>query len=151
MQFYIIFLLQNGKEIEGKRLDIVNLISSRSKDRLSVYVKNFPKEFTNEELSKLFSKYGDVSSAVIALDDFGNSRGFGFVTFCNSLNAAKAIKELKESKISFPGMLPLFADFPAKKEDRTTKEKAVVSPMDDNVCFIAVLMDPELIGVGFII
>ncbi len=46
----------------------------------SIYVGNLPWNASEEEVSKLFSQYGEVISAKIIMDrETGRSRGFGFV------------------------------------------------------------------------
>ena len=47
---------------------------------VSIYVGNLPWNVSEEEVSKLFSDYGEVLSVKIILDrETGRSRGFGFV------------------------------------------------------------------------
>jgi polyadenylate-binding protein len=60
----------------------------------NIYVKNIPHEVTEDEFRELFEKYGDVTSASLARDDTGKSRGFGFVNYVNHENAATAVEEL---------------------------------------------------------
>lgn len=60
----------------------------------NIYVKNIPTEATDEEFRDLFEKFGDVTSASLARDDAGKSRGFGFVNFINHEHASTAVDEL---------------------------------------------------------
>lgn len=60
----------------------------------NIYVKNIPTEATDEEFRELFEKFGDVTSASLARDDQGKSRGFGFVNFINHEHASAAVDEL---------------------------------------------------------
>ncbi|KAH8811962.1 hypothetical protein F5884DRAFT_783965 [Xylogone sp. PMI_703] len=60
----------------------------------NVYVKNIPTDVNDDEFRELFEKYGEVTSASLARDDGGKSRGFGFVNFINHEHAAKAVEEL---------------------------------------------------------
>jgi len=60
----------------------------------NIYVKNIPAETTDEQFRELFEKYGDVTSASLARDENGKSRGFGFVNFVNHEHAATAVDEL---------------------------------------------------------
>lgn len=60
----------------------------------NVYVKNIPTDVNDDEFRELFEKYGEVTSASLARDDSGKSRGFGFVNFVNHDHAAKAVDEL---------------------------------------------------------
>ena len=47
----------------------------------NVFVKNFADLLDENEFSEIFSKFGDITSAVIMRDIDGKSRGFGFVAF----------------------------------------------------------------------
>lgn len=60
----------------------------------NIYVKNIPAEATDEEFRELFEKFGDVTSASLARDESGKSRGFGFVNFINHEHASTAVDEL---------------------------------------------------------
>lgn len=56
---------------------------------------------TNEEgLTEAFERYGNVVEAKVITDrDTGRSRGFGFVTFENAGDAAKAMQELDGAEL----------------------------------------------------
>lgn len=60
----------------------------------NIYVKNIHTDVTDEEFRELFEKYGDVTSASLAREENGKSRGFGFVNFINHEHAATAVEEL---------------------------------------------------------
>ena len=65
-----------------------------------LYVGSLSYNVTQDELEKMFSEYGSVSSAVIISDKFtGQSKGFGFVEMENSSEADKAISELDGKSI----------------------------------------------------
>lgn len=67
---------------------------------MDIYVSNLSPFLGKEDLSNLFSKYGVVSSANVIIDKFTNrSRGFGFVTMPNDVEAEKAIKEVNGSLV----------------------------------------------------
>ena len=62
---------------------------------MNIYVSNLGFGVQNEDLKKLFTPYGDVSSVNVIMDKVTNrSRGFGFVDMPNSEAAETAIKEL---------------------------------------------------------
>ncbi len=105
-----------GKEINGKVIDLTVLIPSRNK--CCIYVKNFPRDFTEIDLKKFFSKFGEITGVVITRDLNGASKGFGFITFGNFQEANDAIKQTNEQQYTFPGCPPLFASLPVKKEER---------------------------------
>jgi polyadenylate-binding protein len=81
----------------------------------NIYVKNIPTEVTDEEFRELFEKYGDVTSASLARDEAGKSRGFGFVNFVNHTHAATAVEELNGKE--FKGQ-DLYVGRAQKKHER---------------------------------
>ena len=63
-----------------------------------IYVGNLPFTATNESLSEVFSRFGDVSSSKIIMDrDTGRSKGFGFVEMNDGEAADSAISQLNGS------------------------------------------------------
>lgn len=106
----------NKKEFNGKIIEITVLIPSKNK--CCIYVKNFPRDFSEEELKKFFSKFGEITNVTISRDFNGSSKGFGFITYTNFQEANNAIKLTNEEHFTFPGCSPLFASLPIKKEDR---------------------------------
>ncbi|UCG28280.1 MAG: RNA-binding protein [Bacteroidales bacterium] len=62
---------------------------------MNIYVGNLDFKVNENDLEEIFEEYGTVSSAKIITDKLsGRSRGFGFVTMENQVEASKAIKEL---------------------------------------------------------
>ncbi|MGQ0848178.1 MAG: RNA recognition motif domain-containing protein [Actinomycetota bacterium] len=67
---------------------------------MNIYVGNLPFSTTSESLSTLFSRFGTVGSANVAVDrETGRSRGFGFVEMEDESEAKKAIEELDGTDI----------------------------------------------------
>lgn len=64
----------------------------------NIYTKNFPLEWTKEDLEKKFGEFGNVTSLYLATDEAGNSKGFAFVNFENHEDAAKAVEALNNSE-----------------------------------------------------
>lgn len=60
----------------------------------NIYIKNVASDASDDEFRELFEKYGDITSASLARDQEGKSRGFGFVNFTTHESAAKAVEEL---------------------------------------------------------
>ena len=57
---------------------------------MNIYVSNLGYDFREQDLNKLFSEFGEVTSAKVIIDKFTNkSKGFAFVEM-----PATAIKEL---------------------------------------------------------
>ncbi|GFO34381.1 polyadenylate-binding protein [Plakobranchus ocellatus] len=57
-------------------------------------VKNLEESITDEKLESLFSVYGHVVSAKVISNEFGASKGFGFVIMAEAQDAVRAIKNL---------------------------------------------------------
>ena len=66
---------------------------------MNIYVGNLPFSTTSETLNTLFSRFGTVGSASVAVDrDTGRSRGFGFVEM-DSDDEARKPRDLDGSDI----------------------------------------------------
>jgi RNA recognition motif-containing protein len=65
---------------------------------VNIYVGNLPFSVNNEELTSMFSKFGQVTTARVVQDQHsGRSKGFGFVEMESPEEAKKAIEELDNS------------------------------------------------------
>jgi RNA recognition motif-containing protein len=70
------------------------------KSVMNIYVSNLSFNTQDEDLKKLFTPYGEVSSAKVINDKItGQSKGFGFVEMANDEAAKKAIEELNNGTI----------------------------------------------------
>lgn len=66
-----------------------------------LFVGNIEWGVSEDDLNKLFAKYGSVEETVIVKDKFSNRpKGFGFVTFEKDEDADKAIAELNEYELN---------------------------------------------------
>jgi len=67
----------------------------------NLYVGDLDPTITSEQLEKLFSEAGKVSSAKVIIDRLtGQSKGFGFVEMSNQKEAQKAIKLLNKKEVN---------------------------------------------------
>jgi RNA recognition motif-containing protein len=67
---------------------------------MNMYISNLSFQTTDEDLRKLFTQYGTVSSAKVITDrETGRSRGFGFVEMESSKEANEAMKNLNNKDI----------------------------------------------------
>lgn len=114
----------NGMLLNEKKVFVGHHIPK--KDRMSkfeemkanftnIYVKNIELETTDDEFRQLFEKYGDITSASLAHDNEGKSRGFGFVNYVHHEDASKAVDELNDS--DFKGQ-KLYVGRAQKKHER---------------------------------
>lgn len=67
---------------------------------MNIYVGNLSWTMTDDDLSNLFTQYGNVSSAKILKDKMnGRSKGFGFVEMEDEEAAKTAISNLNETEV----------------------------------------------------
>lgn len=68
---------------------------------MDIYISNLNYQIEEDELRSLFSQFGTVEKVVIKTDKVtGQSRGFGFVTMANNIEAENAISTLDGEEIS---------------------------------------------------
>jgi len=62
---------------------------------MKLIVLNLPRNFSENDLAKLFKTYGNIRACTLVMDaQKGTSKGFGFVEMALAHEAATAIKEL---------------------------------------------------------
>uniref|UniRef100_A0A6B2L1L4 Polyadenylate-binding protein n=1 Tax=Arcella intermedia TaxID=1963864 RepID=A0A6B2L1L4_9EUKA len=117
------------KEIKGKRIWCG--IAQKKSERLRelekrkgthLYLKNFDDDLTEEKLRQYFTRasFGEIKSAKIMLDDLGNSRGFGFISFTTPQGTANALREMNGRPL--PGShKPLYVAYHEPKAIRQKK------------------------------
>jgi cold-inducible RNA-binding protein len=65
-----------------------------------LYVGNLPYAVNDASLSEMFAEFGEISESKVIADKFsGRSKGFGFVTFANEADAAKAVEAMNGKEI----------------------------------------------------
>uniref|UniRef100_A0A7N0UUP2 Polyadenylate-binding protein n=1 Tax=Kalanchoe fedtschenkoi TaxID=63787 RepID=A0A7N0UUP2_KALFE len=60
----------------------------------NIFIKNLDKSIDHKALLDTFSSFGNVLSCKVALDSFGQSKGYGFVQFDSVVSAETAINKL---------------------------------------------------------
>lgn len=61
---------------------------------------NLPRDFTENELAKLFKNHGNIKSCTLVMDENkGISKGFGFVEMALEHEGIEAIKQLHGSTL----------------------------------------------------
>jgi polyadenylate-binding protein len=99
----------NGMLLNDKKVYVGHHISRKERQSkldemkaqfTNLYVKNIDPEMPQEDFEKLFTQFGNVTSALISVDEEGKSKGFGFVNYENHEEAQKAVDELHDSEIN---------------------------------------------------
>ncbi len=127
------------------------MVPTKSKDnhRNNLYVKNIPSDFTDDDLKKLFAKYGQITSAIVSKDDKGQCKGFGFVCFANESEADLAYKDMNENSFSFPNLSPIYVNYTMKKQERKIPNETLERFHYQNtkfVAFHALDFDPDIVN-----
>ena len=67
---------------------------------MNIYAGNLNYSLSEEDLEKVFSEYGEVTSVKIIRDKYTDqSKGFGFIEMADDAAAQKAIDELNGSEV----------------------------------------------------
>lgn len=114
-------------QTKAERASSLARTTKREPIQSNLYIKNLEEGVTKDVLEKHFAKFGTITSATIALDQNGQSRGFGFVNFTTAEAAQKAIQDASNHAI--PGFSkPLFVGLfepKALRSPRIAAQKAM--------------------------
>ncbi len=67
---------------------------------IKIYIGGLPYQSDENQLTQMFSTYGEVTSAKVITDrDTGRSKGFGFVEMSDNEAGKRAIAELHEADL----------------------------------------------------
>lgn len=111
----------DGKVIAGEKVSVAPFKSKSERNEggkatfTNLYIKNLPDEFKQEDLEKMFAKFGKITSSTLQVDDEGKSRGFGFVSYEKPEQAQEAIAALHDTDM---GEKKLYVSRAQKKEER---------------------------------
>jgi len=111
----------DGKLITGEKVEVSAFKSRKERGGnkfrfTNVYVKNLPTEWSRETLEAEFTaKGGPLTSSMLAVDEEGKSKGFGFINFKNPEDAAQAVDSMNGLEI---GDKKLYVVRAQKKEER---------------------------------
>lgn len=118
----------NGMLINDKQVYVGTFVRHQERNRAkglpkftNVYVKNLSESTTDENLKKVFEKFGTITSAVVMKDANGKSRCFGFVNFESFDSAAAAVEHLNGSSLDDK---VLYVGRAEKKAEREAELKA---------------------------
>merc|ERR1711863_61730 len=87
-----------GRFVPRKEREIE--LGEKAKRFTNVYVKNFNEAMTEEDLSKMFEKFGKITSLkLMKSDEDEKNKGFGFVSFEDAETAEAACAELNGTEV----------------------------------------------------
>lgn len=99
----------------------------------NIFIKNLDTSIDHKQLNDTFSMFGNILSCKVALDEAGNSKGYGFVHFESSESADKAIAKLNGMQI---GSLKVYVGrFIPKKDWQRQKENSWTNVFAKNLPF----------------
>ncbi|CAL9203914.1 unnamed protein product [Musa hybrid cultivar] len=105
--------------------------SSSSSQVKAIYVKNLPKNVTQEQLKKLFEHHGEITKVVLPPAKPGHEKRYGFVHFKERSMAMKALKNTEKYEIDGDVLDCSLAKPPAdnkKVEAGSSAQKAALLP-----------------------
>jgi polyadenylate-binding protein len=97
----------NGMLLNDKKVYVGHHISRKERQSkldemksqfTNLYIKNLDPDVGQEEFEQLFQQFGNVTSAIIQLDEEGQSKGFGFVNYEHHEEAQRAVDELHDNE-----------------------------------------------------
>lgn len=98
----------------------------------NLYVKDFPTSWSEADMIKLFSEFGELGSIKIITDEESKSKGFGFVCFKNFADAKSALdgingREFTHEEDGKKEKKPIYVGSAQKKADRMKALKKAMS------------------------
>ncbi|KAF9265439.1 polyadenylate binding protein [Marasmius fiardii PR-910] len=120
----------NGMLLNDKKVYVGHHISRKERQSkldemkaqyTNLYIKNLDPEIGQEEFEKLFTQYGNITSAVIQIDEEGKSKGFGFVNYESHEEAQKAVESLHDTEINGRKLFVSRAQKKAEREEELRK------------------------------
>ncbi|KAF7729888.1 Protein phosphatase PP2A regulatory subunit B [Apophysomyces ossiformis] len=121
----------NGTLLYGKELYVGHHIPKKerqpqieeSKQKFTnVYVKNLVLDIGEEELRRLFIRFGPIDSVMIQKDEFGVSKGFGFINFEYHEDAERAVQEMHDKDYLGKRLFVSRAQKKSEREDELRKQ-----------------------------
>ncbi|MBA0602148.1 hypothetical protein Gorai_002338, partial [Gossypium raimondii] len=95
----------NGMLMNDKQVYVGPFVRKQERDSAisnvkfnNVYVKNLSESTSDDDLKTIFGEFGLITSAVVMREPDGKSKGFGFVNFENTDDAARAVESLNGKK-----------------------------------------------------
>ncbi|WJX14296.1 hypothetical protein P8452_04584 [Trifolium repens] len=124
----------NGMLINDKQVYVGSFVCHRERPRTNqstqftnVYTKNLSETLDDEELKKLFSHFGTITSARVMKDTNGKSKCFGFVNFKSPDSAATAVEKLNGTTVNGDKVL-----FVGRAQSRAEREQELKAKLEQD-------------------
>merc|ERR1711936_1201934 len=117
-------MLLNGKKVfVGRfvpRKDREIELGEKAKKFTNVFIKNLSEDVEESSLMELFEKYGKITSLKVMKGDDSKSKGFGFVSYEDSIHAEAACDDLNGKEVEGK---PIYVGRAQKKAERQAELK----------------------------
>ncbi|XP_059837008.1 embryonic polyadenylate-binding protein-like isoform X3 [Hypanus sabinus] len=90
-------------------------LGNKAHEYTNIYVKNFGEAMSSSRLRDIFSIFGKTLSVRVMTDQYGHSKGFGFVNFEKHEDARKAVAKMNGKEIN---SRPVYVGRAQKKAER---------------------------------
>jgi len=116
----------NGMLLNDKKVYVGHHISRKERQSkldemkaqfTNLYIKNLDTSVTQEEFEEMFKQFGNVTSAIVQIDEVGNSKGFGFVNYETHDEAQLAVDNLHETELRGKKLFVSRAQKKAEREE----------------------------------
>lgn len=103
---------------------LLRLVQKASSPRLRKRspLQNLEKTITTRELHDTFAAFGEILSCKVAVDNDGNSKGYGFVQYVDSAAAKMAIKDVNGAQLGESDKVITVTEFLSKEDRGDPKE-----------------------------
>ena len=92
---------ENEPHSEGADYEVLPISERRKQKRLEVFVGGLDKDITEEDLSSVFKKVGDVLEVRLMKNpQTGKNKGYAFIRYATAALAKKAARELEHVEVS---------------------------------------------------
>jgi polyadenylate-binding protein len=98
-----------------------DIIKEKQSSFTNLYVKNFPKSWTEQDLHALFEQHGTITSLYLSRNEANESLGFAFINYDTHEQAAKAVANLHNTDQKEEE--PMYVGRAQKKHERTNELK----------------------------
>jgi polyadenylate-binding protein len=88
----------------------------------NVYVKNIDASIDQAAFEEMFSKFGEVVSCALSVDEAGKSKEFGFVNYVSHEDAQKAVDEMNGKEINGKALYAGRAQMKKEREDELRRQ-----------------------------